>query len=105
MNMHEHWRSRLSRSKKQKERVALGLRSTITNIMMMGAPLRVDMTRIAPSNGLDSDNMVSSMKYVRDAIAHVLGVDDKDARVCWNVDQRRGEWAVDIKIAMTDGVS
>ncbi len=62
------------------------------------APLVVTMTRVAPSSGLDSDNMVGSMKHVRDAIAGVLGIDDKDARVEWRVNQCRGPWAVEIRI-------
>ena len=46
------------------------------------------MTRIAP-RALDSDNLVSSMKAVRDGIADALGHDDRDARIAWECAQRR----------------
>ncbi len=65
---------------------------------MVFAPLVVTMTRVAPSSGLDSDNMVGSMKHVRDAIAGVLGIDDKDPRVEWRVNQRKGPWSVEIHV-------
>jgi len=98
MNMHEHWHSRLKRSKHQKSTVSLVLRGTVTHMMLSLAPLRVTMTRIAPSVGLDSDNMVSSQKYVRDAIAESLGVNDKDPRVEWVVNQEKGPWGIRIRI-------
>lgn len=97
-NEREHWRTRAKRVKHQKNTVALVLRGSVAHLMMAVAPLVVTMTRVAPSTGLDSDNMVSSQKHVRDAIAKVLGVDDKDPRVEWVVKQRRGPWAVEIHI-------
>ncbi len=98
-NAHEHWRTRAARAKHQKNTVALVLRASVAHLMMVAAPLVVTLTRIAPSNGLDSDNMVGSQKHVRDAVADVLGVNDKDPRVEWRVEQRKGPWAVEIQIA------
>ena len=53
-------------------------------------PCVVTITRIAPRE-LDSDNVVGSAKYVRDQVAELLGVDDRDPRVEWVVRQRKGE--------------
>jgi hypothetical protein len=95
----EHWRVRHSRAKNQKETVALALGPTVARMMMVVEPLLVTMTRVAPGVGIaDSDNLVSSQKYVRDTIAKVLGVDDRDPRVKWHVKQRKGPWAVEIRI-------
>lgn len=98
-NAHEHWRTRAARAKHQKHAVTLVLRASVAHLMMVAAPLVVTLTRIAPSNGLDSDNMVGSQKHVRDAVADVLGVNDKDPRVEWRVEQRKGPWAVEIQIS------
>lgn len=64
-------------------------------------PLVVFLARIAPRQ-LDDDNLARSAKAVRDQVAELLGVDDRDPRVTWRYDQWRGnpnEYAVDIGIA------
>lgn len=98
-NLREHWRTRAARAKHQKETVGLVLHASVAHMMMAVAPLVVTMTRVSPGPGLDSDNMVGSQKHVRDAIAKVLGIDDKDERVDWRVQQKKGPWAVEIHIA------
>ena len=98
-NLREHWRSRAARTKAQKDIVTLMLRPTVAGKMLKLAPLVVTMTRMSPGPGLDTDNMVGSQKHVRDAIAKVLGVDDKDPRVEWVVKQKKGPWAVEVHIA------
>ena len=63
-------------------------------------PCVVTMTRIAPRM-LDSDNLVSCFKAARDSIAERLGVDDRDSRVLWKCEQRRGkpkEYAVHVQL-------
>lgn len=63
-------------------------------------PVVVFMTRVAP-RALDSDNAVRSCKSVRDQVAELLGVDDRDQRITWRVEQRKGavgEYAVEISI-------
>lgn len=67
----------------------------------IGLPATVKLTRVAPSNGLDDDNLRGALKSVRDGIADALGVDDRDPRVTWEYDQRRGkprEYAVEVEI-------
>ncbi len=104
-NCRDHWRTSSKRHKQQKEVVTLALRGTVAPMMLAHAPLVVTMTRISPGTGLDSDNAVSSMKYVRDAIAKVLGCDDgiRETRVEWRVDQQRGPWGIRIRIELKDG--
>jgi hypothetical protein len=47
-----------------------------------GRPIRITMTRLSPKE-LDEDNLDGSMKYVRDAIAFLLGTDDKNRLITW----------------------
>lgn len=98
-NLREHWRSRSARTKHQKEVVTLALNTALAAIQDLQFPLVVVLTRVSPGMGLDTDNMVSSQKHVRDAVAEVLGIDDRDTMVEWKVQQRKGAWAVDIHIA------
>lgn len=98
MNAREHYMARSRRVNREKQIVTFVLRGTVARDMMAMAPLAVTITRIAPSSGLDDDNAVSSAKAVRDAIAAMLGIDDRDERVDWLVRQERGPWAVRIRI-------
>ena len=52
-------------------------------------PLKVTITRVAPGT-LDDDNLVRSAKAIRDQLAELLGVDDRDARVSWAIEQVKG---------------
>lgn len=62
-------------------------------------PCVVTITRLAPSNGLDTDNLLSSQKGVRDQIATWLGVDDRDPRVTWEYAQERArEYGVRVEV-------
>jgi len=65
--------------------------------------LVVELTRVAPSNGLDPhDALGPSLKGVIDGIGDALGLtNDRDARVQWKLEQRRGkpkEYAVEVEI-------
>jgi len=64
-------------------------------------PVVVYLTRIAPRQ-LDDDNAARACKAARDQVAELLGVDDRDPRITWRVEQRRGgvgEYALEIAIA------
>lgn len=52
-------------------------------------PWRVVITRLGP-RAMDTDNVCTSAKGVRDAVAAWLGIDDGDERIAWEV---RGEIA------------
>lgn len=54
-------------------------------------PCTVKLTRLAPSEGLDGDNLLSSQKGVRDEIAKWLRIDDKSDLVKWEYAQARNK--------------
>ena len=91
-NAREHWRVAHKRKAAEKEVMGRALRT----VAKPAVPCTVTLTRVGPSNGLDDDNLVGSLKSVRDAVAGWLGVDDrKRDTVRYRYTQRRGkEWAV-----------
>jgi hypothetical protein len=48
------------------------------------------LTRVAP-RALDDDNLAHALKAVRDGVAKGLGIDDRDSRVRYVLDQQRGD--------------
>ncbi len=100
-NARDHWAKKAKRVKLHRNgtgfAVAVHLRET-----PMALPVDVHLTRQAPSGGLDGDNLVSSLKAVRDGVADALGVKDNDPRVTWHYAQaksgKRGLWGVEIRI-------
>lgn len=93
LNAREHWRARARRTRLERDAVRLML----TQHMRPAIPCVIWMTRIAPSRGLDSDNLAGSLKAVRDQVAEWLGVDDRDHRVEYYCRQERGPWGVRIE--------
>lgn len=93
-NDREHWRVRAKRVKAEKESVGWALRTSAKPEL----PCIATLTRVAPSNGLDDDNLSGSLKAPRDAIAEWLRVDDKFVSLVeYRYAQRRGrEWGVEI---------
>jgi len=87
MNAREHWRKRSRRVKAERTAVAWALMGKTPP----KPPCVVKMTRLAPSNGLDGDNLQSSAKGVRDEIAKWIGIDDKSPLVTWQYDQKRAK--------------
>lgn len=94
MNAREHWQARARRVKGERLLVAWHLAS----VKKPAVPLVVTLTRIAPSNGLDDDNLASAMKGCRDEVAEWLGVNDRDRKtVRYEYGQERGPWGVRIE--------
>ena len=94
LNAREHWRARARRVRS--ERLAAGL--VLDSQPRPPIPCTVRLTRVAPSSGLDDDNLAGALKAVRDTVAEWIGVDDKDsATVRYVYAQRRGPWAVEIE--------
>ena len=58
----------------------------------------VKITRLGPRR-LDDDNLAACCKYVRDAIAAKVGVDDGDARYTWVYEQRIGPYGVEVEMS------
>lgn len=98
MNVREHYMARSRRVKKEREATQWALLPLKRPVL----PVVVTLTRVAPSSGLDShDNLRSAVKSVADQVAQWLGLDDRDPRVTWRYEQRRGrpkEYAVEIVI-------
>lgn len=83
----EHWSKGHRRVKKERAAVAQ-LLGQHRRLPLFDSGFAVTLTRCSVGC-LDSDNLVASMKAVRDEVAAWLGVDDGDARVEWRVEQRR----------------
>lgn len=75
-NDREHWRARASRVRAEKWAAGWALLGAYGPRSPWPLPLRVTLTRGAPSSGLDDDNLAGSLKAVRDAVAEWLEVDD-----------------------------
>ncbi len=90
-NTFEHWTDKHRRHKKQKERTHLMLPA-----QKYPLPCSINLTRISPRN-LDGDNLVSSMKHIRDAVAEKIhpglapGRADDDPLITWNYSQEKGQ--------------
>lgn len=94
MNVREHPMARAKRVKAEKSVIAWEL----VKIAKPPIPCTCLLTRVAPSNGLDDDNLAGALKSVRDAVADWLGVDDaKRETVRYRYSQSRGPWGVRIQ--------
>lgn len=95
LNDREHYMARFRRVRDEKERAAWELARWAEKPPI---PCVCVLTRFAPSNGLDDDNLAGALKNVRDAVAEWLGVDDRDrTRVRYLYEQQRGGWGVGIE--------
>lgn len=93
-NVRELWQARTSRVKKERKTTAWSL----VGQKRPPIPCSVRLTRVAPSSGLDDDNLLGALKGVRDQVAEWLGVDDRDrTKVRYLYDQKRGPWGVTIE--------
>lgn len=84
-NTREHWRKKAKRVQNQRRDVTLALSEYLTGCR---TPKRVCLCRIA-ARRLDDDNLANAFKHVRDAIAAILGFDDRDPAVHWVYDQAK----------------
>lgn len=87
----EHYRTTRKRTKRQKEDTRASWNAHFRT-WRPELPVRITLTRMAYTDGLDRDNLLASMKAVRDELADILGVDDadhRDGRVKWKYDQDR----------------
>ena len=94
MNAREHWQQRHRRVKGERKTTAW----VLATARRPAVPCSVLLTRVAPSGGLDDDNLAGSLKSVRDEVARWLGVDDKDRMtVRYRYAQARDPWGVRIE--------
>lgn len=94
-NSRDDWRKKARRTKIMRFAAWAHFHSARGSVTL---PVVVTLTRIAPSAGLDDDNLRGALKACRDGVADALGVDDRDARVTWAYAQRRGAWGVEVRI-------
>lgn len=88
LNLREHWAQRARRAKTHR---SAAFAMTSTRAAAMALPVTVTLTRFAPSNGLDDDNLRGALKSVRDGIADAFQLDDRDPRIVWRYAQQRGK--------------
>lgn len=104
-NQRGHWGKRAWRAKKQREAARLLVRAARV-VLPKSGPVAITLTRFAPRT-LDTDNLASGLKAVRDGVADALGVDDGAARIEWRYAQERGkpgEYAVRVAIYVPEPV-
>jgi len=87
----------------QRSHVALALR-LLPDVRALGRQVTDGKTRLVAllvresMRALDGDNLAGALKAVRDGVADALGIDDRNPRVTWLVDQRRGPAGVVIEV-------
>lgn len=91
---HGNWQMRHRIVGKQREAVGWLLKQ----FQRPPTPVVFTLTRIAPSAGLDDDNLAGSLKGVRDAIAVWMCVNDrKDDLVSYRYRNERGPYGLRIE--------
>jgi hypothetical protein len=97
LNDREHHMVRMRRVKVEKDTVGWFLHGRFAKPKL---PCVVKLTRVAPSPGLDDDNLSGALKACRDAVAEWIGVNDRELwKVRYEYAQRRGPYAVQIEFA------
>ncbi len=92
----EHWSTRHRRAKNQKQITLLLLQAKIDK--KPSIPFTCRLTRLS-ARKLDTDNLASSMKSIRDAISHWIGIDDRSEEIRWTYEQEKSKnYAVKIEI-------
>lgn len=93
-NAREKWQMRHRRV--NGERAAVG--RMLKTATRPSTPCTVLLTRVAPSGGLDDDNLRAALKGARDEVADWLGINDRySAQVRYLYAQVRGPWSVRIE--------
>lgn len=93
-NLREHWTARAKRVKKQRDAVRRKAPA-----FALPPPLIITLTRVGVRE-LDSDNLSSSLKAHRDAVAAWLRVDDATPLIEWRYAQEKGAPAVRVRVAV-----
>jgi hypothetical protein len=103
-NLRTHWAKRARRVRRQREAARMFVRARLAAATLAPHKWFIRLTRISP-RGLDSDNLVSALKAIRDGVADGLEMDDGDERLTWLYAQRMGkpgEYAVLVNLEPKD---
>jgi len=109
-NARGHWAARHTRTSHQRWVVGAALARPVVDAGLvrvgklrreLACELVVTLVRVAPSAGLDDDNLRGALKAPRDAVADALGLaSDRDPRVAWRYGQARGKaYGIEISVA------
>lgn len=96
-NNREHWRVKSQRAKQQRGWASAAVESMENKISRSAEHLQITLTRFGPRL-MDGDNVVRSLKAVRDGVADAIGIDDGDAFYDWRYAQYKGEYGITIEI-------
>lgn len=102
LNEREHWAVRARRAKIQRTATWLCAPLELRKSKWELWPVVVTLTRISPRQLDSGDNLPSALKAIRDEVATLLGIDDRDPRCAWVYEQAKGEpgqYAVQIRVA------
>lgn len=111
-NQRIHWATKARQVKAQRQALAnawvmhpdrLAWQSILAS-HLRGPGLVVTLTRYAPRT-LDSDNLASAFKGIRDQVAKQLGVNDNDPRITWVCEQAKCAARVVVSIEARDLVA
>ena len=101
-NLREHWTARAARNKDHRKTAWASMLSARAEAPETGKFL-VELTRIYPPRGkpMDSDNLSSGFKAVRDGVADWLCMDDGSAKIKWVTSQEQSAaWGVRIVVSI-----
>lgn len=97
-NKREHWAAKAKRTSAQRSTAYYVMKSLPRPAW---SRMTVQLTRVAP-RAMDSDNLASGFKAVRDGIADWLQIDDGSDRIAWTYAQAKGrvrEYLVRVRIS------
>lgn len=87
----EHWAQQAKRHRQQRQTTTQYLRTDWGRLMTnWQTPATITLTRIAP-RALDTDNLSSALKHVRDGVADWCGTEDNDPLLTWEYSQEQGK--------------
>lgn len=90
-NLREHWAKKAKRVAAQRGVVRLVLATRLLpHRQHLASAYVVTLTRVSERE-LDDDNLASAFKAVRDEVAHLLGLDDRDRRLAWLYRQEKAK--------------
>lgn len=90
-NLREHWAVKAKRVVSERQITRLAFPSGVSIFL----PAAIRLVRVSP-RPLDDDNLRPALKAVRDELARIVGVDDRDPRVDWLYGQMKGKAAVHV---------